>query len=102
MTNPTTIDEILEDWLEEAQSTSMLGVTIDDTRTDDDRDRDYIAALDKAKAAIETLLVAAKVATLQEFINWIYDPKIELATIEDYAADRIAELKATTTTNKDK
>jgi hypothetical protein len=52
-TEPTELDElgeiseILEEWLDEAMATSSLGVTIDDTRTEDDRNRQYSEALEK-------------------------------------------------------
>lgn len=46
------LGEILENWLDEAFATSSLGVTIDDTRTDEDREKQYDQALNKAKSAL--------------------------------------------------
>lgn len=47
------ISEILEEWLDDAMATSSMGVTIDDNRTEDDRDRQYIEALEKHSRRID-------------------------------------------------
>lgn len=53
---PKTITQILEDWLENANSTSMMGVTIDDERTDADREKQYQDYLAEALAQIQQLI----------------------------------------------
>jgi hypothetical protein len=57
-----------------------------------------LAKCQEREAAIDT---AARIATLKEFVDWIYDPSISIVTIEDYASERIAALaNKTTPTNQ--
>lgn len=51
------IIHILEEWLESAGNASYLGVSIDDERTDEDRDKQYLMELDKAHDKMNNLLI---------------------------------------------
>lgn len=67
------IIHILEDWLEAASHASYLGVTIDDNRTDDDRDRQYLMELDKAHDNIIALFKTTQIKAYDELIDKVID-----------------------------
>lgn len=68
------IQTILQDWLDNALSTSSMGVTVDDERTDLERQLAYDAYLKDAKAKISGLVNEAKVV---EYEKGIQDGLIE-------------------------
>ena len=97
------LSEILESWLDDAMSTSALGVTIDDERTESDREEQYSDyLLQHATALLNIITDEVREAGLdelnklgisfEEHPNWGYRDWHETNLMETILADRIEQL----------